>query len=891
MYIHSILLMNILTRYTTALVLFFSCLSWFSNSLYAQIVGGHCYLMRNAVEMVVSACGTYGIDTLPPAGYHPNVPGRFGFVADPARNGWTVPGPSGLPNYVGDYFTPGSPEEGFSLEFNVGTTNYVYGNHQVCWSTAPSGGIPGSIIAYNTTPNSRQAVWQGTIMGLQITQTTTVFTDSLYILTCVNIQNTSTTNFTNVYYSRNIDPDNEQPWTGNYTTTNTIVYQQPASAGSRALVSAVGLTHNTYFGLGTKDSRARVTYGGFSNYDPSDIWNGGIGFFGSAIGSTNTADEGISLAFNIGNIPAGGCADVAYVYVLSQSQLESALGATAPKFLANSVDITDTGIALMGCNGPTSVNLEIIGGGSGSCNNLSSWNWTWSPATGLSTTTGTNVTATPTSTTTYTATATDNCGSVVFSQQIKVIVAPSLNISLPSTYYYCDSTVNIDLMVSGGTPFTSFPTCGVSSFPCSGPQNTYTVGTSTINNGIAGYPNPYGNWYWGARHQFIIRASELTAAGLTAGNIDRIAFEVISTNGVAHNNFTIRIGCTSDSVFTSVVPASGLTTVLGPISHTPVVGWNNHIFTTPFYWNGVSHLIVETCFNNSSYSQNSPVKCTDMGYNCTRVYYADVSNVCTTNMLHTLSTIRPNIQFRHCTTSPVLYYNYAWSPASGLSCTNCQDPVATPATTPTSYTVTVTDANGCTATATTTIMPCLPTSANLLLQGNAENNQYAVLTWNDISITPLKYFELKRSKDGIHYEKIATINSSNENKYQYMDNNLKSGTYFYILRRVNADGSENYSNTVKITVTSAEQGFTVNTIAPNPASDEVTIIHELSIAGKVQFSVYDLTGKKLKDLYEGTLNTGRYTQRFSVSDLANGNYLISAIFNGNAQHFRLNVIR
>jgi len=50
-------------------------------------------------------------------------------------------------------------------------------------------------------------------------------------------------------------------------------------------------------------------------------------------------------------------------------------------------------------------------------------------------------------------------------------------------------------------------------------------------------------------------------------------------------------------------------------------------------------------------------------------------------------------------------------------------------------------------------------------------------------------------------------------------------------------------------------------------------------------------GKKLKDLYEGTLNTGRYTQRFSVSDLANGNYLISAIFNGNAQHFRLNVIR
>ena len=43
--------------------------------------------------------------------------------------------------------------------------------------------------------------------------------------------------------------------------------------------------------------------------------------------------------------------------------------------------------------------------------------------------------------------------------------------------------------------------------------------------------------------------------------------------------------------------------------------------------------------------------------------------------------------------------NYTWSPATGLSCTNCAGPTATPSAT-TIYTVTGTDANGCIDTAT-----------------------------------------------------------------------------------------------------------------------------------------------------------------------------------------------
>jgi len=61
--------------------------------------------------------------------------------------------------------------------------------------------------------------------------------------------------------------------------------------------------------------------------------------------------------------------------------------------------------------------------------------------------------------------------------------------------------------------------------------NGITIGTDDINNEGTTYPAPYGNWYWCSRHQFLYKAEELTAAGISEGTINSLAWDVVNTGG------------------------------------------------------------------------------------------------------------------------------------------------------------------------------------------------------------------------------------------------------------------------------------------------------------------------------------------------------------------------
>ena len=91
----------------------------------------------------------------------------------------------------------------------------------------------------------------------------------------------------------------------------------------------------------------------------------------------------------------------------------------------------------------------------------------------------------------------------------------------------------------------------VAALLCSfGVAQQVTVGTGVAVNTTTSYPAPYGNYWGGARHQYIITAAELTALGASAGNVVDLAFDVVTVNGAALQNFTLAMG------HTAVVPGA-----------------------------------------------------------------------------------------------------------------------------------------------------------------------------------------------------------------------------------------------------------------------------------------------------------------------------------------------
>jgi gliding motility-associated-like protein len=251
---------------------------------------------------------------------------------------------------------------------------------------------------------------------------------------------------------------------------------------------------------------------------------------------------------------------------------------------------------------------------------------------------------------------------------------------------------------------STIPTvCATTTTPCAGPTLTATIGTGTSSNTTTGYPAVFGNFYWGARHQILYTAAELNAMGFIGGKITSIAFNLSSLNAsvITYNNFEIRMKCTSASALTNW--ESGLSVVYPAQNHNVTLGWNTFQLANIYEWDGVSNLIVETCFNNSSWDDNCSNTFTNTAFNSVLYYRADISGVCYSGTAST-STERPNIQIGYCggTANPA-NYTYAWTPANTVSDPTIINPTTIPPGSP-SYQVIVTDiAGGCSDTATVII--------------------------------------------------------------------------------------------------------------------------------------------------------------------------------------------
>jgi hypothetical protein len=183
---------------------------------------------------------------------------------------------------------------------------------------------PGTNITHTVDGNCITVEWQGSAGGVRINvKYHLLISDASYYTTEITLTNTTGSDMNNVYYYRNVDPDNNQAIGGSFATTNKIE-SQPGPDCIKALVSAKQASPTTsYLGLGALGENFRVSYGGFSNRDGSDIWNAAGGLVGT-IGSEATSDNAISLAYKT-NIAAGESINFVYSVILNELALEASL--------------------------------------------------------------------------------------------------------------------------------------------------------------------------------------------------------------------------------------------------------------------------------------------------------------------------------------------------------------------------------------------------------------------------------------------------------------------------------------------------------------------------------------------------------------------------------------
>lgn len=138
-----------------------------------------------------------------------------------------------------------------------------------------------------------------------------------------------------------------------------------------------------------------------------------------------------------------------------------------------------------------------------------------------------------------------------------------------------------------------------------------------------------------------------------------------------------------------------------------------------------------------------------------------------------------------------------------------------------------------------------------LLYFNADQGSGGVrIEWSTASELNNDYFTLERSKDGIRFDLISTIQGNgtvnSTNNYQYTDTNPPLGLVYYRLSQTDYDGTSEQFPLISVLFNPDDKGLSVY---PNPVSGSIMT---LQTAGKLQneiitLRILDLQGKLMNE--------------------------------------------
>ncbi|MDP2364776.1 MAG: T9SS type A sorting domain-containing protein, partial [Ignavibacteria bacterium] len=158
-----------------------------------------------------------------------------------------------------------------------------------------------------------------------------------------------------------------------------------------------------------------------------------------------------------------------------------------------------------------------------------------------------------------------------------------------------------------------------------------------------------------------------------------------------------------------------------------------------------------------------------------------------------------------------------------------------------------------------------------------------ILNWTTATEINNQGFEIQRGRklivenqnEEIEWEKVGFITGYGTTieikTYSFNDENVTFGNYSYQLKQIDFDGSFEYSNAIEVTVNNAGE-FNLFQNYPNPFNPETNIDYIIPEETLVNISLYDVTGRKIKELVNEKKQPGYYTLKLKGGELSSGIY-------------------
>ena len=471
----------------------------------------------------------------------------------------------------------------------------------------------------------------------------------------------------------------------------------------------------------------------------------------------------------------------------------------------------------------------------------------WNPGAGS----GATTTVTPSQTTIYTVTGTDSFTGCTSTSTVTVTVNPT---PAPFTITQADMTICANTVVEITASESVAPSQG-------------QIGQDSFVTTAYQYPNPFSTHYGGVKNQMVYTVAELQALGMVAGTtITSVGFDIASVTGTkVCNDFTIKIGKTTQTSLSTFVPTQTLAPVYNQTYTVTAAGPVSFTLTTPYIWDGTTNLVVETTHNggNGGSGATTYVKysntATPLAFYGASDYITPATvaqfDLLTSWTSSNFSVNRPNTSFGFALSSPIV-----WTPIEGLftdqaatipylTDTNLQTVYAKPTAT-TTYVATA-NTETCSVSdsviVTVTAAPDAPTG----------DSPQAGSTIADLVVTPTTLvFWYASEADAL----------SGANPLESTTVLVDGATYYAVQISAQECRSDVFEVVIDFSLSTQANLFASLTYYPNPINDVLNISFSENITA---YSVFNLIGQQVLSAKVNATSTS-----VDMSTLASGSYLM-----------------